>query len=180
MHVISFKLTKGESMTTYNIKSEFFAIQELIETEEFNEDTGELIDNSEVIQALLKEIEGERDSKADSICYLIKQAKDTQDTLKAEVDRLNARKTMFINQEKRLKDLLDYFLGGEKLKTDKFTIGYRSSQSVHIIDESLIPAEYLYVKETFTPDKKKIKEALAEFENVPGAEIVVNKTIGVK
>ena len=50
----------------------------------------------------------------------------------------------------------------------------------HIIDDSLIPAEYLNVKETFTPDKKRIKEALQDFNEVAGCEIVVKKTLGVK
>lgn len=167
-------------MKTYDIKSEFLAIQELLENEEFNEETGELIDNSEAIKQLLSEIEIERDTKADSIAYLIKSAKDTETALKAEIDRLNERKKMFIREQESLKQLLDFLLGGEKLKTDKFTFSYRTSQSVNILDESLIPAEYLNVKEVVTPDKKKIKEALADFDEVAGAEIVVTKTLGVR
>jgi len=167
-------------MKTYEIKSEFFAIQELLENEEFNEETGELIDNSEAIQSLLNEIEDERDSKADNIAYLIKEANDTELSLKAEIDRLNERKKMFIRQQDSLKELLDFLLAGDKLKTDRFTFSYRTSQSVHIIDESLIPAEYLNVKETFTPDKKRIKEALANFDEVAGAEIIVKKSLSVR
>jgi len=167
-------------MKTYEIKSEFFAIQELLENEEFNEETGELIDNSEAIQSLLSEIEDERDSKADNIAYLIKEANDTELSLKAEIDRLNERKKMFIRQQDSLKELLNFLLAGEKLKTDKFTYSYRNSQTVHIIDESLIPAEFLNVKETFTPDKKRIKEALSNFDEVAGAEIIVKKSLSVR
>ena len=87
---------------------------------------------------------------------------------------------MFIRKQESLKQLLDFLLGGEKLKTDRFTFSYRSSQSVNIIDESLVPAEYLNVKETFTPDKKRIKEALANFDEVAGCEIVVKTSLGVK
>lgn len=167
-------------MKTYDIKSEFFAIQELLENAEVNEETGEVIDNTEAIQALLSEIEAERDIKADNIAYLIKEAKDTEDALKAEIDRLTERKKMFIRQQDKLKQLLDFLLGGEKLKTDKFTFSYRSSQSVEIVDFDMIPAEYLNVKETFTPDKKRIKEALADFNDVAGAKLVVNKTLSVR
>ena len=67
-------------MKTYEIKSEFFAIQELLEVEEFNGETGELIDNSEAVQALLSEIEDERNNKADSIAYLIKEANTSSST----------------------------------------------------------------------------------------------------
>lgn len=167
-------------MKTYDIKSEFFEIQQLLENEEFDEETGEQIDNSETLKLLLSEIEDERDSKADSIAYLIKEANDTELALKAETDRLNERKKMFIRKQESLKQLLDFLLGGEKLKTDRFTFSYRSSQSVNIIDESLVPAEYLNVKETFTPDKKRIKEALANFDEVAGCEIVVKTSLGVK
>lgn len=167
-------------MKTYDIKAEFFTIQELIENEEINEETGEVIDNSETIQQLLSEIEGERDNKADNIAYMIKEANDTELALKAEVDRLNERKKMFVRQQEKLKHLLDFLLGGEKLKTEKFTYSYRTSQSVKVTDESLIPAEFLNVKETVTPDKKKLKEALADFRNIPGAEIEVKKSLGVR
>lgn len=167
-------------MKTYDIKSEFFEIQQLLENEEFDEETGELIDNTELLVGLLTDIEDERDSKADSIAYLIKEANDTELALKAETDRLNERKKMFIRKQESLKQLLDFLLGGEKLKTDRFTFSYRSSQSVNIIDESLVPAEYLNVKETFTPDKKRIKEALANFDEVAGCEIVVKTSLGVK
>jgi len=167
-------------MKTYDIKSEFFSIQELLENEEFNEETGELIDNSEAIKQLLSEIEGERDSKADNIAYLIKDAHISQLELKVEVDRLNERKKMFERQEESLKHLLDFLLNGEKLKTDRFTYSYRKSQSVHIIDEDLIPAKYLNVKEEITVNKKLIKEALADFNEVAGAEIVVKKSLSVR
>lgn len=167
-------------MKVYDIKSEFYEIQKLLENEEFNEETGELIDNSEAIQSLLNEIVAARDTKADNIAYLIKEANDTELALKTEIERLNERKKMFIRQQESLKQLLDFLLDGNKLKTDRFTFSYRTSQSVEITDESLIPAEYLNVKETFTPDKKRIKEALADFNEVAGAKIVVRKTLGVK
>lgn len=167
-------------MNVYEIKKEFFEIQELIENEEFSEETGELIDNSKEIQELLNELMSNQADKADNIAYLIKESKDTQESLKVEVARLNERKKMFERQEKKLLDLLDYLLSGEKLKTDKFTYSYRSSTSVEIEDDSLIPAEYLNVKEVFTPDKKKIKEALADFQEVSGAKLLVKKTLGVK
>jgi len=167
-------------MKTYEIRAEFSALSAIVENEEFDEITGELIDNSEAIKSLLDDIVDERDNKADSIGYLIKEAKESKESLKLEVARLNERVKMFDRQEESLKDLLNYLLAGSKLKTDRFTFSYRSSQSVNIIDESLIPAEYLNVKETFTPDKKRIKEALADFNEVAGCEIVVKKTLGVK
>ena len=167
-------------MKTYDIKSEFYQIQELLENPEINEETGEVIDNTETIQQLLNEIEDERDNKADNIAYLIQEAKGKEEALKSEISRLQERKKMFEREQVKLKELLDFLLGGEKIKTTKHTFSYRSSQVVNILDADKIPAEYLNVKETFTPDKKRIKEALQDFNEVAGAEIVVNKSLIIK
>ena len=166
-------------MKVYDIREEFRALQDLINNEEFDEVTGELINNDEAIQQLLKEIECEKSIKADSIAFLVKQANDSEMALKAEVDRLNARKKMFIKQQDSLKQLLDDLLYGQKLKTDRFTFSYRTTKSVNIIDESAIPAEFLNVVETIKPDKKAIKDALAD-GLVDGCELLVKKSLSFR
>ena len=166
-------------MNTYEISKEFYELQQLIELEEFDEN-GELIDNSGIIKELLNSLESERNIKADSIAYLIKIANESQNSIKDEITRLNERKTMFLKQENKLKELLAYLLQGEKLKTDRFTFSYRKSTSVHILDESLIPAEFLKIKETVTVDKMAIKKMLVDFETVAGAELETKNSLTVK
>ena len=167
-------------MKTYDIKAEFLAIQELLETEEFNEETGELIDNSETVQQLLSEVQENMSEKADGICYLVSQNKMYEDSLKAEAKRLTARAKMFERVQNDLKELLRFLLAGEKLKTEKFTISYRKSTSVEILDDSLIPSEFINVKETFTFDKKAIADKLKDFDEVAGAKLVVKNNITIK
>ena len=168
-------------MNTYEISKEFYELQQLIELEEFDEN-GELIDNSGIIKELLNSLESERNIKADSIAYLIKIANESQNSIKDEITRLNERKTMFLKQENKLKELLAYLLQGEKLKTDRFTFSYRKSTSVHILDESLIPAKFLKVKKTVTVtvDKMAIKKMLVDFETVAGAELETKNSLTVK
>jgi len=168
-------------MNTYEISKEFYELQQLIELEEFDEN-GELIDNSGIIEELLNSLESERNIKADSIAYLIKIANESQNSIKDEITRLNERKTMFLKQENKLKELLAYLLQGEKLKTDRFTFSYRKSTSVHILDESLIPAKFLKVKKTVTVtvDKMAIKKMLVDFETVAGAELETKNSLTVK
>jgi len=166
-------------MNTYEISKEFYELQQLIELEEFDEN-GELIDNSGIIKELLNSLESERNIKADSIAYLVKIANESQNSIKDEITRLNERKTMFLKQENKLKELLAYLLQGEKLKTDRFTFSYRKSTSVHILDESLIPAEFLKIKETVTVDKMAIKKMLVDFETVAGAELETKNSLTVK
>ena len=167
-------------MKTYDIKEEFLAIQELLENEEFDEVTGELIDNSETVQELLAEVQENMEEKANGICYLITENKMYEDSLKAEAKRLTARAKMFARVQDNLKELLKFLLNGEKLKTERFTISYRKSTSVNITDDSLIPAEFINVKETFTVDKKAVADKLKDFEEVAGAELVVKNSITIK
>jgi len=169
-------------MKTYEIAKELLELQELIEKDTFdvNLETGEVTDNSAVLKALADEINLLKDEKADGIAYIIKEFKDAETNLQSEIKRLQERKAMMGRKQESLKQLLEYLLKGEKLKTNKFTFSYRTLQSVERIDESLIPAEFLNVVETIKPDKKKIKEALSEFNQVAGAKIVTNKSLSVR
>lgn len=169
----------SEIPRVYDIKSEFLLVQELLENEEFDEETGELIDNSKAIQALLSEIQDNKSNKADNIAFLLKQAKDSQALIKEEISRLKERTEMFTRQEVKLKELLTFLLGEEGLKTDKFTFFYKGSTSVNITNIDLIPDEYLVVKTTVTPDKSKIKKALQDGKEM-GAEIIRKRNLGVK
>lgn len=167
-------------MKVFDILSEFNQIQELIETEEFDEKTGELIDNSKEIQELLNEITLEKEVKCDSIAYLIQESKSSQLALKEEITRLNERSKAFKRKQDKLTDLLKFLLHGEKFETLKHTFSYRRSTSVKILDESLIPAKYLNVKETVTVDKKAIGAALKDFEIVKGAELETKQNLQIK
>jgi hypothetical protein len=168
--------------TVFDIKKEFYAIQELLEQPlEIDEETGEVLqDNTEIAQELLNELEANKEEKADNICYLISENKMYEDQLKDEVKRLQARAKMFARVQENLKELLEYLLNGEKLKTKNFTISYRKSTSVNIIDESKIPAEFIKVKEEFKIDKKAISKELKEFNQVAGATLEVKQNISIR
>jgi hypothetical protein len=166
---------------TNDIKSDIYSLIEMLEApEEVNEETGEVVDNTLVLQELLDEVNADKADKADDICYLIREAKTDEEYIASEIKRLQARKKMFENKQDSLKELLNYLLGGEKLKTAKNTISYRNTSSVTIVDESLIPAEFIKVKEVFSVDKKAIGAKLKEFEVVDGAELTVKKTISIR
>ncbi len=166
-------------MKTNDIRSELFAIEELISSDSFDidQETGEMFDNTELLQSLLDEVETAKDEKADGICALIRQAKADEEFIQEEIKRLSERKAMFKRKQDSLKELLDYLLAGQKLKTTRNTIFYRNSTAVEITNEEKIPAEYITVKEVFSFDKKRIKEALADFTEIEGAELKVTKSV---
>ena len=86
------------------------------------------------------------DEKINSYCEIINQFKADVKSLKEEISRLTERKDSCENAIERMKNALDEFMkasGKTKEKTDRFTIYYRNTQSVNIIDEEKLPEEYL-------------------------------------
>jgi hypothetical protein len=89
--------------------------------------------------------------------------------------------------EKRLEWLKGYWLnnmtvlGKDKIKTDLGTIQVKlNPHSVHVLDQSLIPSEYITTKIEQSVDKVAIKERLKGGCVVPGAELVQGKGVVFK
>ena len=167
-------------MNVYEIGKEFYELQELIEKESFdvNQETGEVFDNSATLQALADELNVLKEVKCDSIAYIMKSFKDSEKSLQDEIKRLQERKAMMVRKQDSLKELLDYLLKGEKLKTDKFTFYYANSTKTVIEDESAIPAEFLKVE--YKIDKTEIGKELKAFRDVPGATLEVTNGLRIK
>ncbi len=156
-------------MRTFEIKQELFALQELMEQDDINMETGEVIDNSDEINSLSDALDVEIDDKLDGIEYIKREFKAVEKSLAEEIKRLQQRKAMMARKQEQLKQLQDFILSGEKRKTDKFTFYYGRSESVSLFDESLIPSEYIKLEPKI--DKTEIKKALKRGEEVAGATL---------
>ncbi len=170
-------------MKIYELKQEFSTISEMLENEalEVNEETGEIIaDNTELLQELLSGLEDEKESKIDSLCYLIREAKQDEALLASEIKRLQERKKMFERKQDKLKELLSWLLNGEKIRTVNNTVLFRNSTSVKILDENSIPAQFLKVKEVVSIDKKAIGAKLKADEVVEGAELETRRSLSIR
>ena len=163
-------------MKVYEIKEEIFALQEM-EAEEVNPETGEVTDNTEVLKELLDSLKIDESEKADGIAYLIQREKDNEKALQAEISRLQTRKKSTVNEQKKLLNLLDYLLAGEKLKTLKHTFYYQASKSLSIIDEGKVPSEFI----AFEPkiDKTGLKKAVISGTVAPSIA-VISTNIGLR
>ena len=87
------------------------------------------------------------------------------------------------SKENQVKNLKEYLLrnmqctGITKIECPEFSISLRNNpESVEILDESLIPDEFMTVKEVKTPNKTLIKE----FGGCAGAEIVRKQSVHIK
>lgn len=122
------------------------------------------------------------DEKINSYCEIINQFKADMKSLKDEINRLTERKNNCENAIERMKSALDEFMkasGKTKEKTDKFTIFYRDTQSVNILDENKLPEKYL-IPQPPNIDKKAISAAIKGGEKVDGAELVTKSSINIR
>jgi len=125
----------------------------------------------------MQELNDTKAEKLDNIQYIKKQLMLTQNALKDESKRLSERaKSLELNQ-KKLTDLQDYLLSGEKLKTDKFTFYYGANEVLEVEDDSLVPPDFIKYKPTI--DKTELKKAVKRGDvEVDG--IKINKTISLR
>lgn len=159
----------------YGLTKEFKAFDELSSELEINEETGEIIDNSEQLKQLFDELECNFIDKLDSCQYIRKELEGKADLLAAEIKRLQNRKKAFENRAERLKTLMidSMVASGEtKLKgKHNFSLGTRK---VLLIDENITPDFFNqeYVRTTKEFDKKKLTDDLKNGVVVEGAKMV--------
>lgn len=162
-------------------KSLFGITEELLqifESIEIDEETGELLNLEQ-----LEEIQGEFNDKASNIALYIQELQAQAEAIKKKREALNDRQKSTTNKAERLKTYLSDMMnraGKTKVETDDVRISFRKSESVDILDQSLIPEEYINAKLTVTPDKVSIKKAIKNGQEIAGAMLVENQNLQIK
>jgi len=172
-------------MRLFEIASEFKTLRDLVENDcDFNEETGEVVDNEAILTELFNGLQLKLSDKLDNAAYVIKELDATTESLKAEAKRLSERASYLSKNAERLKGLMSLALsesGDDKIKTEKFTFSFRKSETVEI-DPLFTPDDYdrkfIRVKREF--DKVKIKKALQNGEVVEGASLSENMNFQIK
>ena len=95
-----------------------------------NQETGELLDFE-----AFNTLQMERTQKIENMALWVKDLLAEAKAIKAEIDILAERKKAAENKAARLKEYLQYILGGEKFKTSKCSVSYRKSTALNISDE---------------------------------------------
>ena len=159
----------------FQLTEESRALYELSNELEINEETGEVIDNTETLKQLFEEWEGNFIDKLDSCQYIRKELESNAELLATEIKRLQARKKALENRAERLRALMcdSMVISGEtKLKgKHSFSIGTRKSL---FIDENATPEFFNqeYVRTIKEFDKKKITEDLKAGATIEGAKMI--------
>lgn len=168
-------------MTLYDINSK---IIEIIERGFIvDEETGEVIDTAEEVNAKLEELEFDRTSKIENIALYIKNLEAQATSIKNEENALAERRKA---KERRIEHLKSYLTssmvaaGEDGIETSKVCISFRKSEPVIVDEEKLDKA---FIKETVKverkPDKVAIKKAIKSGVAVEGAYIEVKQNIQI-
>lgn len=158
-------------MTLYEINA---ALEALVD-----EETGELLDYEAFDNLLM-----ERDEKLENIGLWIKDLRAEAAALKAEKEALAKRQRTAENKAERLASYMQMMLAGEKFKTSKVAVSYRTSKSVEVEDGFVDWAvsngdQYLRFKEPEV-NKEALKEALKNGEEIPYVGIVEKVGVVIK
>lgn len=132
-----------------------------------DEETGEVID-PEALDSLLMQ----RTDKIESVVLWIKNLQADVVALKAEKDAFAYREKCASAKIDQLKTWLAHACGGEKFSTAKCAVSFRRSESVEVLDESAVPAQFMVETVTTKPDKTAIKELLKSGHAVNGCRLV--------
>jgi hypothetical protein len=161
--------------TLYNIRLDHLELLRQIE-----ENEGELTPE---LYAQLQLTEEQLQDKAVSYAFIYKSFTNTGAIIEAEIKRLQALLQRADKQAETFKARLSEALiqfGVEKIKTPLISISFRKSEAVNITDETLIPADYIETIEVKNISKAKIKDALKEGQQIPGAEIIRRQNLQIK
>ena len=147
-------------LSLFDISLEFIALKDLME-DEFNEETGELIDKNVQIKELFDNLKLSFEDKLDNSQRYILTLKGEQDILDKEIKRLQAKKTALKNKEDNLKRLMLNALsesGETNFKTSLYSFIIKESEAISIVNEEELERKYMRI--SYEPDKVKIKEAI--------------------
>lgn len=162
-------------MTLYEIDEE---IQELLS--EVDPETGELITDYAVLDALLME----REAKIENIVLFIKNLSSDVRELKAEEAALAERRDKAEKKAERLREYVSHALGGEKFQTPRCCVSFRKSTALELgegfTEWAKEHANTLLRYKEPEPDKTAIKAALAGGAEIPDAKLVQNTTMTIK
>ena len=146
-------------------------------------ETGEILD-AEKLDAL----QMEREKTLEGVALWVKDLTAEAEAVKAEADKLNARKKSLDNKITGIKQWLLFAMGGEKLKTPRCNVYQTHSQKLAVPDEAKLieflktlekPERFLKFKE---PELRKdeIKKALKADYEIPGAALETTESVVIK
>lgn len=137
-------------------------------------ETGEVIN-----EELLNGLQMERDAKIENVALWIKELKAEAEALKAEKMAFAERQKVAENKMESLKKWLAYALNGEKFKTVRASVTFRTTEKVEVADIFKLDENYVRYRDP-EADKDAIKKAIKAGQVVAGATLVPSTSVIIK
>lgn len=154
-------------MTIYEIES---SILECID-----EETGEILDVER-----LEQLMQDKQDKIESVACWYKNKVAEAEAIKAEAKKLSERAKSAERTAESLKIYLSNVLDGEKFKTARVAVSFRSSEIVEVDDVYKLPDNFVNTKIEMSPKKTEIKQAIKNGAVFEGVRLVKNRNIQIK
>lgn len=142
-----------------------------------DDDTGEI---SEECWNKLCDLDIEKEKKCLNIAKYYKSLCAEASAIKEAEKVLGIRRKGLEKKAENMKKYLSTFAKGEKYKDSEIVISWRKSESIRIEEGADIPPQYQTVKMAVEPNKKALKKALNEGEEIDGVTIDQNLNIQIK
>ncbi len=141
-------------------------------------DDGEI--SEEDMQALV-ETHATSIQKLGKMCGYMKFLEHYMTAADSEIARITATKNKAKRRLESIKGYLAPFVKakGKPVTVESFTLSIRKSESVKLVD-GFDNKLYCNKKETWTPDKKRIKDALKASIDIGGAELIKKDNLQLK
>lgn len=123
------------------------------------------------------------EAKAEDVASFIFSLQADSAALKQEEQRLAERRRLNDAKIERMKTYLHDMLTDaqiDRVKGLKYTIGFRKSQAVNVLDLDTLPEALKRTKTIVEADKTAIKQALKQGLDVPGAVLVDNRNLSIR
>jgi len=150
------------------------AIASLVDPE-----TGEILDYEAFEQLAMA-----REQKVENMALVLKNAQAKSAAIKAEVDKLEARKKVADNTVKRMKGYLEKILCGEKFETARVAISYRKSEAtetdVEFVEWAMENCPEVVIPQPAKVDVTGLKKMLKDGLKCEYARIVEKQNVQVK
>ena len=123
------------------------------------------------------------EQKAVSCSHVIKTFENDVKIIDEEIKRLQELKQKKAKAaeafENRLTEAMQQFKIPE-IKTPTRNITFRKSEAIEVENVDIIPARYFNEKTTYTLDKDRVKRAIKEGVEIPGATLVTKQNLQIK
>lgn len=139
----------------------------------------------EVIADTLEGLAGAVEAKSTNVAFVIRNLEGLAEQIKAAETEMAKRRKAIENRAERIRSYLQMNMdrcGISKIESPYFVLSIRNNpESVEVMDESAIPADYLReIPARYEPDKKLIKQAIKDGFEVPGCALKRTQSLQIK